>query len=171
MTICPECQGEGQKPEKPCNVCKGEGRVWGKEAMEIFIPAGVDSNQILRIKNKGNAGRKSGKSGHIFVRILVKRHPVFERRGDDLYTQREISFSQAVLGDNIDVHTLHAKGLSLKVPAGTRSGKIFRISGHGISNFSGLKKGNLYVEIQVSIPKRLNRKQKDLLKQLKQQGL
>lgn len=170
-TVCPECKGEGQKPEKPCNVCKGEGRVKGGENIEINIPAGIDSNQMIKITGKGNAGRRSGNPGDLFIRILVRPHPVFERRGDDLYTISEISFSQAVLGDEIEIPTLEARKILLEIPAGTELGRIFRISSRGIPHFSGFGRGNMYVQILIKTPKKLTREQKEALKRLKDLGL
>ena len=170
-TVCPECGGEGYRPEKFCNVCQGEGRVKGEEEMEIFIPPGVDNNQIIKISGKGDAGKRGGKAGDLYVRVFVKKHPIFERRGDDLYIEREISFSQAALGDEIEVPTLEEKKILLKVPAGTESGKILRISGKGIPHFSGYGRGNLYVKLIVKTPKKLTKKQKELLEKLKILGL
>ena len=170
-TVCPECGGEGYRFEKPCIVCRGEGRVKGEENIEIFIPAGVDSNQVIEIKGKGNAGKRGGKPGDLYIRILVKEHLVFERRGDDLYTVRSITFSQAALGDEIEIPTLEQKKILLKIPAGTESGKVLRISGKGIPRFSGYGRGNLYVELKVETPKRLSKKQRELLKKLKEEGI
>jgi molecular chaperone DnaJ len=107
----------------------------------------------------------------LYVRILVKRHPVFERKGDDLYTRVPISFTQAALGDEIEVETLEKKKILLKVPAGVESGKIFRISGKGIPHFSAAGRGNLYVELIVKTPKKLTKRQKELLEKLKEEGL
>lgn len=168
---CPECNGEGQKPEKPCNVCKGEGRIKGEESFDIFIPAGVDSNQFIKISGKGEAGKKEGKPGDLYVRIFVKEHPIFKRKEDDLYIQFPISFSRAVLGDEIEISTLDSKKILLKIPAGTESGKVFRISGKGIPHFSSFGKGNLYVELIIKTPKKLTKKQKELLEKLKEENL
>ena len=170
-TICPVCKGEGKIPEKPCNVCGGEGRIKGEEKIDILIPAGVDSNQAFKIPGKGEAGRRGGKPGDLYVRILIKPHPVFERRGDDLYCQVPISFSQAALGDEIEVPTLEGKRILLKVPAGVESGKIFRISGKGIPHFSSQGRGNLYVELKLKTPKKLTQKQKELFEKLKKEGV
>ncbi len=168
---CPECGGEGQRPEKLCNVCKGEGRVEGEEKIKIFIPAGVDSNQIIKIERKGEAGKRGGESGDLYIKVFVKRHPVFKRKGDDLYVSFPISFSQAALGDEVEIPTLEGNKILLKVPAGTESGKILRISGKGIPHFSGYGRGNLYVELIVKTPKNLTKKQKELLKELKKEGI
>lgn len=170
-TICPECGGEGQRPEKPCNVCKGEGRVKGDEEIEIFIPAGVDTNQMIKAQGKGNAGRRNAKSGDLYIRIFVKPHLTFERKGDDLYTVKEISFSQAVLGDEVEVQTLEKGNILLKVPEGTESGKVFRISGKGLPHFGGYGRGGLFIELIVKIPKKLSKKQKELLEKLKEEGI
>ncbi len=170
-SICPECAGEGLKPEKPCNVCKGEGRIKKEEEIKVFIPAGVDTNQAIKLSGKGNAGRRTGKAGNLYVRIFVRPHPVFQRRGDDLYAKRPISLTQAVLGDEIEVLTLDKKKILVKVPAGSESGKFLRISGKGIPRFSGFGRGSLYLRLVVDIPKKLTKKQKELLEQLKKQGL
>jgi molecular chaperone DnaJ len=170
-TICPECGGEGYRPEKPCNVCNGEGRIRGEEEVTIKIPAGVDTGQVIKFEGKGDAGRRGGKPGDLLVRIVVRPHPIFERRGDDLYTQVPISFSQAALGDEIEIETLEGKKILLKVPAGTESGKILRISGKGIPHFRGTGRGNLYVQLIIETPKKLTKKQKELLEKLKEEGL
>jgi molecular chaperone DnaJ len=171
IVVCPECGGEGAKPEKPCNVCKGEGRVRNEETININIPAGVDTNQVIRMEGKGEAGKKGGKSGNLYIRILVKKHPVFNRKGDDLYIQVPITFSQAALGDEIEVPTLEKTTMLLKVPDGTESGRVLRISGKGIPHFSSYGRGNLYVELMVKTPRKLTKKQKELLDKLKEEGL
>lgn len=171
VTICPECGGEGFRPEKPCNVCKGEGRVKTEEKVKFFIPAGIDTNQVIKIEGKGEAGRKGGKSGDLYVRVFVKKHPVFKRKGDDIFMSSPISFSQAALGDEIEITTLEGKKIDLKVPSGTESGKILRISGKGIPHFSSYGRGNMYVMLTVKTPGRLSKKQKELLEQLKKEGL
>ncbi len=169
--ICPECRGEGYRPEKPCNVCKGEGRVRGTEDIKIFIPVGVDTNQVIKVERKGEAGRRGGRSGDLYARIFVKSHPIFKRKGDDLYLKTLISFSQAALGDEVEITTLEDKKALLKVPPGTESGKILRISDKGIPHFSGYGKGDMYVELVVKTPKRLTKKQKELLEELKKEGI
>ncbi|MCX6724012.1 MAG: molecular chaperone DnaJ [Candidatus Staskawiczbacteria bacterium] len=171
LATCPECKGEGTIPEKPCNVCKGEGRIKGEETIEVHIPAGIDTNQVIRVDGKGEAGKKGAKAGNLFARISVKQHPVFERRGDDLFSQSEISFSQAALGDEIEIKSLEGTNILLEVPTGTESGKVLRISGKGIPHFGGFGKGNLYIELKIKTPKKLSKRQKELLDQLHQEGL
>jgi len=170
-TVCPECGGEGKKPKQPCNVCKGEGRIKGEEKISIFIPAGVDSGQIIKIEGKGEAGRRGGKAGDLYIQIFVKKHPLFNRKGDDLYLVLPITISQAVLGGEIKVPTLEGKKIILKIPAGTKSGKIFRIKGKGIPHFSNRGQGDLYVELNIDIPKKITKEQKELLRKLQEKGL
>lgn len=170
-TICPECGGEGGRPKNPCNVCKGEGRVRGNEKINISIPAGISSHQTIRIGKKGEAGKRGGRPGDLYVRFFVKPHKSFERKGDDLFFKKEISFSQAALGDEIEIGTLDKKKILLKVPAGTPSGKLFKVSGKGIPHFSGWGRGDLYIRVEVKTPKHLNKKQKKLLEKLKEEGL
>ncbi|MEK7664748.1 MAG: molecular chaperone DnaJ [Patescibacteria group bacterium] len=171
IAICPECKGEGAKPEKPCNVCYGEGRIKGQEQIDIFIPAGVDTNQVIKVEGKGEAGKKGGRAGNLYARILVKKHPVYERKGDDLYVSCSILFSQAAAGGEIELLTLEKTKILLAIPAGTDSGKILRITGKGIPHFGGYGKGSLYVELIIKTPKRLTKKQEELLKKLKEEGL
>ncbi|MFA6189965.1 MAG: molecular chaperone DnaJ [Candidatus Staskawiczbacteria bacterium] len=171
LGVCPECKGEGTIPEKPCNVCKGEGRTKGQETIDVNIPAGIDTNQAIRVDGKGEAGRKGAKAGNLFIRIFIKKHSVFERRGDDLFAFVDINFSQAALGDKIEIKSLEGTNILLEVPQGTETGKILRISGKGVPHFGGYGRGNLYVEFKIKTPKKLSREQKKLLDELKKQGL
>ncbi len=171
VTVCPECDGEGQKPDKPCNVCSGEGRIKEEEKIRVFIPAGVDNNQILKVEGKGNAGKKGGPSGDLYIKINIKEHPEFKRKGDDLFKDLKISFSEAALGDEKEFKTIDGKKISVKIPAGTDSGKILRISNKGIPRFSGFGRGNLYLRLLIDTPKKLTRNQKELLKEIKKEGL
>lgn len=170
-TVCPECGGEGQRPDKPCNVCKAEGRIKGEKNIKIFIPKGVDSNQVIKIKGEGNAGKRGGESGDLYARLIVKQHPLFERRGDDLYTISEITYSKSALGDEAEIPTIDGRKIVLEIPAGTESNRIFKISGRGVPHFSGFGRGNMYVQVLVKTPKKLTKEQKEALKRLKELGL
>jgi len=169
--VCPDCNGEGVKPEKPCNVCRGEGRIKKEEKIRINIPSGVDNNQIIKVKGKGEAGKRNGEPGDLYVRIMIKPHRVFERSGDDIYLRQNITFSQATLGDSIKIPTLEKENIIIKVPNGTESGKILKVSKRGIPHFSGIGRGNLYIEFNVETPQKLTKKQKELLEELKKEGL
>lgn len=170
-TICPECQGEGSFPEKPCNVCKGEGRVWGREEVEIFIPPGVDNNQVIKISNKGEAGKRGGRAGNLYVKVFIRSHPYFERKGDDLYIKVPIKITDSLLGGKVEILTLEKEKIILKVPPGTKSGKIFKVEGKGMPHFGGYGRGNLYIKVEVQMPKKLTKKQKELLEKLREEGL
>ncbi len=171
FATCPECKGEGTKPEKACNVCKGEGRTKGQQEIQINIPAGIDSNQVIKIDGMGEAGKKNGKSGDLFARILVKKHNIFARKEDDLYIEKYIGYSQAVLGDEIEMPTLEGNNIILTIPAGTESGRILRVSGKGIPHFGSYGRGNLYVQLQINTPKKVTKEQRKTLDQLRKEGL
>ena len=171
LTVCPECGGEGQRPKNPCDVCKGEGRIKSEEKIKIYIPAGVDTNQVIKVEGKGEAGRKGGRPGDLYVRIFIKKHPVFQRKGDDLIMNVSVSFSQAALGGEIEVPTLAGKNIILKVPSGMESGKVLRLSGKGLPRFSSFGAGDMYVKLVIRTPQKLNRKQKELLEELKKEGV
>lgn len=170
-TTCPECHGEGQKPEKPCNVCNGDGRIQKEEETNIVVPAGVDNNQLLKMVGHGHAGKKGGGSGDLYVRVFVREHSFFVRKADDLYATIEMPLSTSVLGGTVSVKDIESKKLLVKIPSGTSSGKTFKISGKGVPRFSGFGRGNLFLKVVVNPPKKINRKQKDLLEQLKKEGL
>lgn len=171
QSICPECHGEGTKPEKPCNVCRGEGRHKKEEKISVSIPAGVDNNQIIKVKGKGEAGKRGGDPGDLYVRIMIKPNPIFERDGDDIYMRKNITFSQAALGDKVKIPTLEKENIVIKVPNGIESGKMLKISRRGIPHFSGVGRGNLYIEFNVETPEKLTKRQKELLEELKKEGL
>ncbi|MBI4359175.1 MAG: molecular chaperone DnaJ [Candidatus Nealsonbacteria bacterium] len=171
FVTCPECQGEGKKPEKPCNVCHGEGRIRDRERVKIFIPAGVDQNQIIKIEGGGEQGKKGKRPGDLYVRILVRSHPAFERKGDDLFLELPLSFSQLALGDEVEITNLAKEKIILVIPAGSEPGKMLRLSGQGIPHFRGKGQGNLYVHLDIKIPQRLSPKQKELLKKIREEGI
>jgi len=171
-SVCPECKGEGNIPESPCNVCKGEGRIKEKDEIVVNIPAGVDSGQVVRIQGKGNAGKKKGIPGDLYIRIIISKHPKFERKGDDLFTDLNIPYSKLVLGGEIEIPTLDKeKRTILKIPSNTKTGKVFKISNKGVPRYSSIGKGNLYVKIEVRTPDRLTKSQKKVLKILQEEGL
>ncbi len=168
---CPECSGEGLRPEKPCNVCKGEGRIKTEEDIRVFIPAGVDTHQILKIESKGDAGKKTGKPGDLYIRVFIKAHKDFARKGDDLYHTLPIPYSKAILGDEIHLCGIDGETAVIQIPAGTASGTVIKVAGKGIPHFGGLGRGDLQVQVDVQIPKSLTKEQKEVLKRLQEEGL
>jgi molecular chaperone DnaJ len=169
--MCPDCEGEGEVPEKKCTNCSGEGRVKKSETIEVEIPQGIDTNQVIKLKGKGGAGIRGGQSGDLYIRIVVKNHLQFERQGDDLLMNLDIKPSQAVLGDKIKIETLEKKQISVKIPSGIESGKILKVSRRGIPHFSSIGRGNLYIKVNVEIPQNLTKKQKQLFESLRKEGL
>jgi molecular chaperone DnaJ len=163
--ICPECRGQGKIPEKKCRYCHGQGRVKEFSKVKIKIPAGVHDQQIIRFRGQGEAGQWGSEAGDLYVIVAIKPDPFFSRQGNNIFSQEEISISQAVLGDKIQVRTLYGK-VKLKIPAGTSSGQEFRLRGKGVA-----KQGDQIVKIKIKIPQRLTSSQKKILDKLRQEGL
>ncbi len=171
ITVCPDCEGEGSTSDKKCTACHGEGRVKRGKEMEFTIPAGIDSGQTLRVEGAGNAGRKGTPPGDLLVEIVVENKTAFKRRGENLYYEAKVSYAQAVLGDKIEITLLSGKKVNLKIPEGSKPGDVIRMSGRGVPKLSGYGQGNLYVTLKVDVPKKLTKKQKELLQELKEEGL
>lgn len=170
VTPCPVCHGEGKKPEKPCHTCGGEGRVEKTDTVEVDIPAGIDNGQTIRIQGAGEAGQRGAPAGHLYVTIEVKPSKVFVRNGADVEVTIPITYPQAVLGDTIDIPTLDGK-TTMKVPAGTESGKVFGLRGKGMPKLNGSGHGNLHVKVEINVPKKLSAEEKKKIEELaKTQG-
>ncbi len=163
IQTCPSCSGSGEIIEEPCGTCKGKGRVKKKKTINVDLPAGVFEGAQMNLRGEGNLGSKGGPRGDVIVVIHVLPHKVFKRDGDDIFLQIPITFTQAVLGDEIDVPTLDGK-VQFQIPAGTPSGKQFRLRGKGVHVLNGYGRGDQYVRVVVEIPKKLNKKQKEALK-------
>ncbi len=164
-TVCPKCHGEGRIIETPCKECHGEGRVRSTKKLTLTIPAGVDDSTRLRMAGEGEAGQKGGGHGDLYVFITVKPHKLFERKGDDIHLEVPISFTQAALGDTIEVPTLDGKA-KLKIPPGTQTHTVFRMAGKGIPHLNSHGEGSENVKVVIETPKKLSRKQKELLENL-----
>lgn len=164
--ICPDCEGEGKVPEKICTKCKGEGRVKEPEKIKVRIPAGVEDGSTIRVRGAGEAGKKGAAPGDLYIQIRVTPSPEFHREGYDIVNTAEITFPEATLGATVDVPTIEGN-LKLKIPAGTQSGKVFKISGKGVTQESTGRRGDHLVEVKVKTPSRLTRKQKELLEEFK----
>jgi len=166
---CSRCRGEGRVIENPCRNCHGEGRVRRYRKISVKVPPGVETGSRLRIAGEGEAGLRGAPPGDLYIVIHVKEHEIFERHGNDLLCEVPISFSQAALGAEITVPTLHGK-VKMKIPAGTQTGKVFRLKGKGIADLHGRGKGHQYVRVVVETPTRLNEKQKALLREFAESG-
>jgi len=167
ITTCEKCKGEGRIIEDYCQKCKGTGVVQRTRSIEIKIPKGVEDGSQLRLAGEGEAGSFGGGTGDLYIVIHVKKHPKYDRRGSNLYMVKEISFPDAALGGKIDVETIDESIGSLKIPEGTQNGDVLRIKNKGMPELHGRGFGDLYIEIRIYTPKRLNRKSKKLLEELK----
>ncbi|MAF13813.1 MAG: molecular chaperone DnaJ [Parcubacteria group bacterium] len=164
-SACPTCDGQGKTIEKKCTSCHGKGVTKEMDMMGVKIPAGIDNGQTMRLAGKGQAAPKGGRPGDLYLRIRVLPDPRFHRDGSNIKTKSHISFSQAALGDKIEIETIDGK-VKLKIPEGTQSGKIFSIKGKGVQQLQGRNRGDHLVEVIVETPSKLNRKQKQALKDL-----
>ena len=161
---CDRCHGRGKIVDKPCPTCDGKGRVRRKKNIEVNIPAGIDDDQVVTVRGKGNAGTNGGPSGDLQVFVTVRPHAIFERRGNDVWLNMPITFTQAALGDDVEVPTLDGK-VSYHIHEGTQPGDIFKLRGKGIPSIYGRGTGDQYVQVTIEVPKNLSKKQKELLKE------
>jgi len=164
-STCPKCNGSGQMIKDPCLTCNGAGKKKKKVDLQIKIPAGIDQGQRLKLSNEGDAGSLSGPNGDLYVVINIKPHDIFERDEFDVQCTVPISFSQAALGDEMEVPTLSGK-VSLKIPPGTQSGVKMRLKGKGIQRLGGYGAGDQIVTVHVETPTKLSSEQKELFKRL-----
>jgi len=162
---CSTCRGVGQVINSPCETCRGTGRVEHEKSIEVKIPAGVETGSRLRLQAEGESGTFGGPPGDLYVVIHVAEHEEFERQGNNLYSSVPVTFAQAALGAEVQVKTLHGNE-SLKVPAGTQTGTVFRVRGQGMPVLGGRGKGDLFVSVSVITPTSLSREQRKLLEQL-----
>ena len=161
---CPKCQGAGRVVERPCRSCQGAGLRERAAKVKIRIPPGVDTGTRLRSTGNGEAGRRGGPRGDLYVFMHVKPHEIFQRDGDDLLCEVPVSFVQAALGADIDVPTLTGKAV-IKLPPGTQTGAMFRLKSRGIANVQGHGTGDLHVRVTIEVPTRLNTEQKAKLQE------
>lgn len=162
-TACPECQGRGEKPEKLCTECHGSGTKHGRKTLRVDIPAGVEDGMRIRVRGEGESIGPSGEPGDLYILVHVERDPRFEREGSNIYSTKNIGFSQAALGDTVDVDTVDGK-VQMKIPAGTQSGDELRLRGKGVP--SGRGRGDHIVIVRVMTPRKVDRRQKELLEEL-----
>jgi molecular chaperone DnaJ len=162
---CSECQGSGNLIKDPCKTCHGVGRQVREKTLELTIPAGVDTGSRLRVSGEGDAGERGGPYGDLYVLLHVSDHEFFERRDNDLHCHVPITFAQAALGAEIKVPTLR-EDATLKIPAGTQPNSVFRVRQGGIRSASGGRQGDLFVNVTVEVPRKLNREQRELIARL-----
>lgn len=160
---CSHCGGRGTIIRNPCKTCRGTGKTAARKSLEINIPAGIDDDQNIALRGQGDAGSNGGPAGDVIVHVTVKADPMFERDGYDVTIHVPITFSQAVLGDDVEVPTVDGR-IVQHIPEGTQSGTKFRLRGQGIQYLNGRGRGDQYVIVDVEIPKKLNRTQREALK-------
>ncbi len=163
QAACDRCRGTGRIIETPCSHCHGDGRVTVRRTIGVNIPAGINDGQSLMIRGKGNAGQNGGPAGDLQVRIAVRPHPLFERRGNDIYCDLPLTFVQASLGAEVQVPTLDGKE-PFTIKEGTQPGELLKLKGKGFPDVQGRRTGDLVFRVTIEVPRNLNHEQKELLR-------
>ena len=163
-SACEKCRGKGKIVEKPCEKCAGVGRIRSSRTVTVTVPAGISQDQILNISGHGNSGYNGGPAGDLHVYVNVKKHEIFERKGDDVWCEIPVTFAQAAIGHEVTVPTLDGKS-TYTVHPGTQPGDIFILKGKGIPHLHSKGRGDQYVKVTIEVPRNLNNKQKEMLKQ------
>ena len=165
VTVCERCRGEGRVITTPCEKCRGQGRVRNNRRVVVNIPAGVDDGINVRVTGEGEVSARGGTPGNLYVVLTVKPHQYFKRQGNDILYELPISFTQATLGDEVEVPTVDSKSTTLKIPAGTQSGRSFRLKGLGVPVVHSSARGDQHVVVKVVTPTSLTPEQKHLLEE------
>ena len=160
---CPKCGGKGRIIHPPCKDCRGSGMVRKKKTIQASIPAGIDNGQTISIRGQGNAGKNGGPAGDLLITITVRPHELFRREGTSVLCEAPITFTQAVLGAELEIPTIDGK-VKYTLPEGTQSGTTFRLKGKGIPSINGRGRGDQYVTVYIETPKNLNKEQEEALK-------
>lgn len=162
---CPRCRGEGKIVTSPCKVCNGSGLTKKKRTITVKIPAGVESGSRLKISGEGEQAPNDGITGDLYVVIHIKKHPNFDRHGNDILSIIDVSYPLVCLGGEIEVPTIYGNKVKMKLPPGTENGQVFRLKGNGIPYLGSYGKGDQLVKINIQVPKKLSSRQKELLKE------
>jgi len=164
---CPRCRGSGAIVKNPCDTCLGQGRIRRTKRLSVKVPAGVDTGDRIRLSGEGEAGRNGGPPGDLYVEVNVRDHPIFERDGEHLSCEVPVSFATATLGGTLAVPTLDGE-VSIKVPAESQSGRVFRLRDKGVKPVRGGPRGDLFCRVVVETPVNLSAEQRELIKQLEE---
>ncbi len=165
---CPQCSGSGEQITNPCSECSGQGKRQASKRLSVTIPKGVDDGTRIRLSGKGEAGTKGAGSGDLYLFINVYSHDLFKRSDENLFFECPISIADAALGTSIEIPTIDGGKAKIKIPAGTQSGKQFRLKGKGMPYMRGSGNGDLYIQVNTEVPISLNREQKDLLEKFRE---
>jgi molecular chaperone DnaJ len=166
VSLCPACQGSGEIVSHPCASCRGEGREPGESTIAIEIPAGIAGGNYLQIRGQGEAGRRGGEAGDVIAIIEENEHPIFDRHGNDLVMELPISYTQAVLGDEVEVPTIDGK-VALAIPRGVAAGKVLRLRGQGLPGLRASRRGDLLVRIHLWVPEKVSGDEARLIEELR----
>jgi molecular chaperone DnaJ len=170
IAACPRCQGQGTIVETPCETCLGEGRVEHKRKLRVTIPPGIDDGHQIRLSNEGEAGPRGGPKGSLYVAVSVQPHPELSRDGTELYHELEVSIAQAALGTRVTIPTIEGDE-EIEIKAGTQPGAEIRLRGRGVPHLRRPgSRGDLHVMVQVQVPSKLNRRQRELLEAYAQES-
>ncbi len=169
VRTCSTCGGTGKIVQDKCTACGGSGKVRRRRTATVKVPAGIDNGQTIVMNGQGEPGVNGGPAGDLYIQVSVKPHKLFRREGTNLYLEMPISFTQAALGADIDVPTLGGGKTTFHIPEGTQNDTEFRIKGQGVQQLRSTYRGDLVLKVRVEVPRRLNEKQKDLLRQFEQQ--
>lgn len=168
IIICPDCGGAGKKPEKACGQCGGDGRIKEEKRLTVKIPAGIQDNQMISLAGQGEAGARGAPAGNLYITVHVRPDPRFRREGDNLFYELPISFVQAALGDKVEVPTL-TDWVKLKIPEGVESGTTIRLENKGMPHLQRRGFGDMMVRVRIKTPKRLSKRAKELLEELRKE--
>jgi molecular chaperone DnaJ len=164
VTICEACGGEGKRPEVLCSQCRGKGTAKVHKRLLVKIPAGISDGEIIRLAGEGEAVGHGGRPGNLYIKVKVKPHMEFERRGNNIYSRVFLDFKTAALGGKIEVKTIDGL-VDLKIPPGTQSNQVFRLRGKGVPYLDGGGRGDHFVEVVIKVPERLTKKQREILEE------
>ncbi len=165
---CPQCAGAGEEITHPCSICNGQGKKQASKRLSVTIPKGVDDGTRIRLSGKGEAGSRGGGSGDLYLFINVHSHELFKRSDENLFFECPVSIADAALGTSIEIPTIDGGKAKIKIPAGTQSGKQFRLRGKGMPYMRGNDFGDLYVQVNTEVPISLNKEQKELLEKFRE---
>lgn len=165
---CPSCRGQGQVITTPCRACGGAGRVHDERTLKVKIPAGVDDGTRIRLSGEGEAGHRGGPAGDLYLFLSIKPHRIFNREATSLFCVAPLSMTSAALGGEIEVPSLDGERSTVKIPAGTQTGKQFRLRGKGMPALNSSGHGDLIIEVDIETPVRLSKRQRELLEEFRQ---
>ena len=160
---CQRCRGTGKIIHQPCPDCHGSGRIRKRRTIQVNIPAGIDNGQTISLRGQGHAGSNGGPSGDLLITVMVRPHEIFRREGTSVFCEAPITFTQAVLGAELEIPTIDGR-VKYTIPEGTQTGTVFRLRGKGIPVLNGRGRGDQYVTVTIETPRDLNREQKEALK-------